>query len=318
VLGMPIALTVGYFAAGWLNTFVHWRMTFIILGTPGIGLAAIAWLTLKDPRLRGTAAADIPGNAEIFISAEGAPSLKIVCLTLWRNKSFLNLLACHSVWYFFGYGLLQWTPTFFIRSYGLQTGEIGTWFALIYGLGGGLGIYIGGELASRYAGGRERLQLNASALAFGMFAVLNALAFLTPNYHLGFALLGLAAIGGNMASGPILATVQTLVPSRMRAMSIALIYFFSNLIGLGLGPLAVGALSDTLRPALGEESLRYALLILCPGYLWAAWHLWRAGRTVARDLNSVQIADALGAASSTIAEPKMWIDNGSIRTSGPL
>jgi hypothetical protein len=74
----------------------------------------------------------------------------------------------------------------------------------------------------------------------------------------------------------------------MRAMAIALVYFFSNLIGMGVGPLMVGALSDGLRPWLGEESLRYALMMLCPGYLWAAWHLWRASRTVFRDIEQAQ------------------------------
>jgi MFS family permease len=74
----------------------------------------------------------------------------------------------------------------------------------------------------------------------------------------------------------------------MRAMAIALIYLFANLIGMGLGPLAAGALSDGLRSWAGEESLRYALLALCPGYLWSGWHLWQAGKTVTRDVQAVQ------------------------------
>jgi len=86
-------------------------------------------------------------------------------------------------------------------------------------------------------------------------------------------------------------TIQTLVPESMRAVSFALVYLFANLIGMGLGPLAAGALSDALRPWVGEESLRYALLILAPGYLVCAWHAWRASKTVARDLAAVH-ADA--------------------------
>src|SRR5690606_21609112 len=89
---------------------------------------------------------------------------------------------------------------------------------------------------------------------------------------------------GNMCQGPILATIQTLVPAHMRAMSLALLYFIGNLVGMGLGPLAAGALSDALRPWAGEESLRYALFIFCPGHLWAAWHLWRASQTVVLDV----------------------------------
>jgi MFS family permease len=95
---------------------------------------------------------------------------------------------------------------------------------------------------------------------------------------------GPAAVGGAMASGPFFATIQTLVPQRMRAMSIAIIYLAGNLIGAGLGPLLAGILSDALQPLFGEQSLRYALLVLCPGYAWGGWHLWRGSRTFIRDL----------------------------------
>jgi MFS family permease len=99
--------------------------------------------------------------------------------------------------------------------------------------------------------------------------------------------MALGAIGAATVTGPLFATVQSLVPERIRAVSIALLYLAANLIGMGLGPLAVGALSDHLRPLLGRESLRYALLAASPGYLWAAWHLWRASRTVMSDLLTV-------------------------------
>ena len=89
-----------------------------------------------------------------------------------------------------------------------------------------------------------------------------------------------------MALGPLYATIQTLVPDRMRAMAVAVLFLFSNLIGIGLGPLAAGMLSDGLRPYLADESLRYALLILSPGYFWGAWHLLRARRSVIADLSA--------------------------------
>jgi MFS family permease len=139
-------------------------------------------------------------------------------------------------------------------------------------------------LASRYAAGNERLQLAGMAVAYCGLTVVDTWLFLTHNRDLTFCLLGVGAVTGAMITGPLFATVQTLVPERMRATSIAFIYLCSNLIGLGLGPLAAGALSDALRPLLAEESLRYALLALCPGYLWAAWSLWRARSTVMADL----------------------------------
>jgi MFS transporter, Spinster family, sphingosine-1-phosphate transporter len=78
----------------------------------------------------------------------------------------------------------------------------------------------------------------------------------------------------------------------MRAMSIATLYLFANRVGVGPGPLAAGALSDAFQPWAGDESLRYALLALCPGYLWGAWHLCRGSRTVALDLEAVYVERA--------------------------
>jgi MFS family permease len=91
-----------------------------------------------------------------------------------------------------------------------------------------------------------------------------------------------------MTNGPLFAVIQTLVPEPMRATAIAVVYLFANLIGIGLGPWAAGALSDGLRPLVGDESLRYAMLILCPGFLWGAWHLWEANKTVMADLGRAE------------------------------
>jgi MFS family permease len=205
---------------------------------------------------------------------------------LWSNRTFRHLLLGFSVMSFFGYGLGQWQPAFFVRSYGMQTGELGTWFALIYGLGGALGTYLGGTWADRYASHNERRQLKVMAVLYASFGVISALIYLSIDKYLALVLMWLTAIGGAAAVVPLFATIQTLVSPGMRAMSIALVYLVANLIGMGLGPLLTGTLSDALRPVFGEESLRYSLLALCPGYFWVGWHLWRGSRTVQYDLKS--------------------------------
>ncbi len=277
MLGTPLSMMIGYFLAGWLNQLYGWRLTFMFIGLPGLLLTALAWFTLKEPRR--SAAASHPSVPEA--------TLREVMVVLWANRTFRHLLFCFSIVAFFGNGILQWQPAFFIRSFGLTTGELGTWLAAIYGIGGAVGLYAGGALASRRAAGNERLQLSSAAVAYCGFAILAASVYLTSNRYLAFGLTGIGAVGAAAITGPLFATIQTLVPEHMRATSIALMYLFANLIGMGLGPLATGALSDTFRPLFGEESLRYALLALCPGYLWAAWHLRRASRTVMSDLGEV-------------------------------
>jgi MFS family permease len=282
MLGVPLALTTGYFAAGWLNEFYGWRTTFVVLGLPGLALAAVAQFTLREPRrLKGTARTS---------TTEVAVPIRDVLALLWKSRAFRHLLFSFSVWFFFAYGILQWLPAFFIRSHGLNTGELGTWFALVWGVGGGIGMYLGGEVAARYAAGQEGRQLKGCALAFAFFPPLAVTAFLVPNAYAAFGALAVGCLVGNMAQAPMLSTAQAMVPQRMRAMSIALVYLFANLIGMGLGPLAAGVLSDVLRPQFGEESLRYALVILCPGYFWASWHLWRAGQTVKDDVRRMDTA----------------------------
>lgn len=289
MLGAPLALMVGYFAAGWLNELYGWRVTFVVFGLPGLILGPLAWFTLQEPRcLKAAAETSATLDRAPPISPTLQPSLKQVFAALWTNTAFRHLFCCFTVWGFFAQGILQWQPAFFVRSHGLATGELGTWFAVAHGVGGLLGTYLGGEWAARYATHNERLQLTAIAIVYALLGLLAAGVYMAAHHYLAFGVLALAAMAGGAANGPLFATVQTLVPPRMRAVSVALIYFFTNLIGLGLGPLAVGVLSDALRPALAEESLRYALLVFCPGYLWCAWHLWQASRTVAHDLAAAQ------------------------------
>jgi predicted MFS family arabinose efflux permease len=280
MLGWPLALLIGFFAGGWLNQALGWRATFVILGLPGLLLAVIAAITLKEPRRLGVR----PGESAAPASnGDDAPALPHVLRRLWSAPAYRHLLFAFSLSYFFGNGILQWLPAFFARSHGLDSGIIGTGFAVIYGLGGLFGTWLGGELAARHAADDERLQLAGLAVLYVLLALLGAGVYLASSSALAFTVLAFSSIGNAAVTGPMFAATQTLVPPQMRALSIAIVLFFSNLIGLGLGPLAAGALSDALRPQLGEESLRYALLALCPGYFWCAWHLWRAGRAVAVD-----------------------------------
>ena len=83
---------------------------------------------------------------------------------------------------------------------------------------------------------------------------------------------------------PVYALMQRLVPDDMRATVLAMVMLLANLIGMGIGPQVVGALSDLLRPSAGADSLRYAMLTLSFVVIWAGYHFWSAAQTVAEDL----------------------------------
>jgi MFS family permease len=276
--GVSASLVLGFFAAGWLDQRVGWRLTFALIGLPGLGLALLARRTIKDIAR---------AERDLTTAASPHPSFREVCSFLWKNTTFRHLLYSFLVLWFFSYGTLQWTPAFFVRSFGLKAGELGSWLAIVYGVMNLIGIYLGGECATRYALRNERRQLMAMAviiLVSGLLAALVYIPRVAPNCYFAFMWLALSTLSGAAIGGPQFSVIQELVPARMQAVTIAIVYLFGNLIGIGIGPWAVGALSDVLRPWCGDESLRYALLLLCPVCAWGAWHLWAAARTVAVDV----------------------------------
>jgi MFS family permease len=304
MLGTPLSGLIGFFMAGWLNEIYGWRTMFVLLGLPGLALAALVCFTLREPRLAKPAATvagrigdGSPYQREPVATTQPAqPRLSEVVRVLSTNATFRHLVLCFSLLSLFGSGLWQWQPAFFIRTYGMQTGELGTWLALIQGLGSVLGLIGGGELASRFAANNERLQLKLMGIAYVGSAVTTALIYLSSSRYWAFGFTAICLIAGSLCTAPLYAMIQTLVPQRMRAMSIAVLYLFANLVGLGLGPLLVGALSDALRPMFGNDSLRYALVAMCPGYIWGALHMWLASKSVTRDLRAVQLQEELASA----------------------
>ncbi|WP_242129320.1 MFS transporter [Sphingobium sp. Sx8-8] len=302
MLGGPLSLVVGYLLAGQLNEIYGWRFTFMLLGVPGVALAVLAWFTLREPRTLG-GGCDAKGVSPTGPS-EASPGLGEVALYLRRNAAFRNLLIAFAVSSFFSAGIGQWQAAFFIRSFGISTSDLGVYLTVTFGLSSLVGVMLGGYLASRYAARNEKLQLRLMATVIVGFGALSAGVYLSRDPITAFALLALATLGTTLLNAPLFAMIQTLVPESMRALSVAAIYFVANLIGGGLGPLAAGVMSDALHATLHQESLRFALLALCPGYLWSAWHLIRAAKTVERDIAAAELgaSDSHSDAADSVAD----------------
>jgi MFS family permease len=289
--GGALAIFFGIFVAGWMNQFYGWRVTFVALAIPGIVLALLARRMLVDPRPapgglipRTRAQPAAPSGGDVASGPVRRATVREVGRALWSSRTFRHVVLCNSLMCFFNSGIAQWQPAFFERSYGLRTGELGTWLAAIYIVGWMIGTYLGGAWASRYAANDERLQLRVMAIAYASLTGISACIYLSPTQYGAFVFAALWSLIGTMAGAPLFATIQSLVPPSARAMAMTLVLFLGNLIGLGLGPLLAGFLSELLRPSAGSDSLRYALLALSPGYLLAAWYLWRASKTVLEDL----------------------------------
>lgn len=270
----PLGAVIGFFLAGALAETYGWRLPFVLLGIPSALLGFLTWATLRDPRQMQAAA-----NKESV-----APPIREVAQAIRRNRAFLHLLVGFAVMAFFSNGIFVWLPAFIMRSHDLQALDVGVWLALTWGVGGAAGAWVGGIIATRYARSDERRQLRLLALSVLVGGLLSTLAYLASGYVLAFVLIGLSTFSLAAVNGPLFSAFQTLMPARMRAVATALVYLVANLIGMGLGPLAAGVLSDALNPRFGEESLRYALLAFSPGYAIVALCLWHASKSILGDL----------------------------------
>jgi predicted MFS family arabinose efflux permease len=277
-LGIPIGAALGNVGGGWLHEFLGWRAAFMAVGLPGIALALVVRLTLREPRR---------GHSEGLQVDGGAESVRDVIRFMARLPAFRHLsLACalHS---FVGYGVGLFLPAFFIRSHGFGVGEIGSWLALLGLTGGVLGTYGGGWLADRLGVRDMRWYVWVPSLATLLGVPFGVLFYLWPEPYGALALAVPASILGPMFLGPSFAMTQALVKVRMRALAAAILLFVLNLIGLGLGPWFVGLLSDRLIGVYGGESLRYAMLyVVVAGNLWSALHYFLAARTLRTDLRA--------------------------------
>lgn len=291
-LGSPLAALIAFVAGGWLNEFYGWRITFLLVGIPGLILAILVKSTMADPRTSA-------GNSHN--REQPSPPMSGVLVALWRQRSCRHLTIALILVYTMGLGLSPWYAAFMMRSHGMRTAELGVWLGMIFGLGGVAGILLGGYMANRWFAGNERGQMHSNAIMIALKAPVLILFLLLPHKHQALMALTIMIVVSNFFYGPTFALLQRLVADEFRATALSVVMLLTNLIGMGVGPLVVGMASDMLMPLLGEESLRYAMQIMSLAALWAAYHFWCAARTIKEDLATMKTSVA-----ATPAERK-WV-----------
>jgi len=274
-LGIPIGILIGFLAGGWINEFFGWRRAFYAVGLPGIGLAIIVALTLRETPRKGDRVA-APGIGKVFGY--------LFSLSSFRHASFGAALYA-----FVGYAVVGWAPTFLERTHGMSSGPIGTWLAGIIGIGGAVGTLLGGRLADQIGARDKRAYTLIPAIAMLAAYPAGFIIYLSDHTTLALVTLAFPVVFGSMYQGPIFSVVQSLSPPVMRSTAAAVLLFVINILGLGLGPSAVGVISDGLSARYGNDSLRYALLIVSTAYPWAALHFWLASRKLRAELAAVPL-----------------------------
>lgn len=280
-LGIPIGRAIGVFAGGWIKEAFDWRTAFFVVGLPGVLLAILVRLTLREPprghseRVEGGA---LPPPVEI-------ESLKNVLHFIRGLGSFRHMSLAAALHAFYGYGSSFFLPVFMIRVHGFSEGELSSYLAFIVLIGAGAGTFLGGWLGDRLALRDQRWYMWLPGISTALGIPFSVGVYLWPDRYGALYFAVPALLLGSMYLGPTFAMAQGLARPNMRALVSAFLLFVINLIGLGLGPQVVGLVSDALRPTLGVESVRYALLsVVVVGAGWSTIHYLLAARTLREDL----------------------------------
>lgn len=256
-LGIPLGLAGGSLIGAYLAAWVDWRAAFFTMGVAGLLLAPVMLFVVRD----------VPRPAQPEQIRE--PLLSAVAIVARKPAFWLMAFAasCSSL---AGYGLAAWTPSVLERSFGLGLIERGQFLASLFLIGGTAGVFAGGWLADRLGRADRRWYARLPAIAWLITAPTFALGLLAPNLYVAWPLLLIPNALNILWLGPVTTAVQHLVPQPMRSTASASFLLINNFIGLGVGPMLIGALSEAFKARFGADALRYATVSVLGFYLLAA------------------------------------------------
>jgi len=281
-MGVYFGYLLAYSAGGWVAQELGWRTTFVVVGLPGVLIALLVAATLREP-VRGLADHGYRADAAFSAAAASpAPRFLDTLRALWARRAFRHLAVAGSLQSLAGYGVGNFMPSFIMRAHDMSIGDIGWRLALITGLGGAIAIAVSGWVTDRLSVRSQSWYARFPAIAIALTLPLALLTFLAGDSgamflaYIPYEMLGATWLGASLA------VAHSLVDLRQRAVASAVLFFLINLVGLGLGPLVVGALSDLLRPALGDaDGLRYAILATAlVAKTWCVVHFSLAARAL--------------------------------------
>jgi predicted MFS family arabinose efflux permease len=274
-LGAPIGAWLGADMAGAISHAYGWRAAFLTLGAPGVILAIIIMLTIKEPK-RGQLDA---------VSGDETPTFAETMRFLGTQKAALHAMMGGGLSAFWGWGLMWFTSSFLQRNYQLNeaqagaiTGPIHLWMGIAASL-------VTAWLLTKPAFASPKRVIMLLSGVTALATIPSFIAYYTHSLPLATAMFWIFIPAIYFYIGPAFALVQNLAPPKMRAMFVAISLLFANLLNLVIIPPLIGWLSDSFAGPAGADgqSLRLALLILAPTGFWAAYHYWAAGKTIVED-----------------------------------
>ena len=276
MLGSGLGTLIGSALGGAANAAYGWRAAMMIVGAPGLLVAAIFLLTVPEPARTDLTAAEKIGQTENF-----GDTIRFFL----RVPTFTALCVAFSLYNMAAIGCITWMPSFLIRTHHLDGATMGLWFGITIGLGGIIGNIGGGVLTDRLSrgGGARWYMLVPAISAFVQIPIALTLIF-TGSSDIALLTMFLFSVVGYFCNASALTAGIQIVRPRMRALISAALFFCTTVIGLGVGPVLVGALSDHLTPSLGQAALSRAFLVVPVLHFFSGLMFFKGSRTIEADV----------------------------------
>ncbi len=235
-IGLALALVLGGFVAQKFG----WRWAMITTGLPGLFLALIIRFTMPVPVKDSIVTPSPPGNRSITLQT---------ARIMWSDISLRFLLLGTIFSAITTFGIAAWLPSFLVRTHGLSLIQVGLYLAITIGVFGMIGAQLAGRLSDHFAKRKAGWIVWVPALAILIAKPFTIVGLLSQQPLTALIFLAVpAALGGTYLASTI-SVLHTRVPPKNKPVASALLLLSINFIGMGFGPLIVGALSDYWRAA---------------------------------------------------------------------
>lgn len=267
-----IGTSAAFAGGGYLAQHYGWRWAFFAAAIPGVIIAMIFAVTVREPRRASISAANpaLPARAALAV--------------LLRRPAYVWICAGVSIFSIGAFGASAWTPAYLMRYFGKDAATVGLDYSAIIGPAAIIAVFAGGFLADWL--GRKDARAPYWFLAISLFLSIpmHVIQLTTESYETALAMAWPSALIGSLWISPTYAIIQALSGSKLRAIGAALFMLCVNLIGQSLGPYVVGAMSDHFSTAYGNLGLRYALLISTTSFVAGGVAFLMAARTARADM----------------------------------
>ncbi|MEG1453480.1 spinster family MFS transporter [Brevundimonas sp.] len=274
-LGVPLGATIGVAFGAWVAAEYGWRIAFMAVAAPGVLLSVLLLLLVREPKR---------GRYDPVAEMEAKPASLKECLQTYRKTPTLSLLLLAAGTYSFVFNAFgAWAPALLMRAKGATMADISLWYSVVFGLAMAVGMFASGFLADRFAQRRPSAYATLPAVALAIGVPFFVAGVMADTWPVALALLAVPMGMNMMFVAPGFAIVQNVAPANQRATASAILMFVNNLVGMGLGPLFVGMLSQHYSADMdAAAALTRAMLWVTPFYIPAIGALVLVARALER------------------------------------